>query len=88
MYNQYTDGKRVINITKRAYEVIYRSQGFIELKFIKDIEEAHEQAIKENVIKSLEKLKVEQLRDLAKEKGIEVHSKMKKEELIAALAGD
>lgn len=37
--------------------------------------------------KPLEKLKVDELRELAKEKGIEEFDKMKKEELIEALKG-
>ena len=57
-------------------------------KLIGDIEEAHDIAIKENYIKSLEELKVEELKELAKEKEIKGYSKMNKEELIAALAGD
>lgn len=36
----------------------------------------------------LKDLKVEQLRELAKEKGIDNYSKMKKEDLISALAGE
>lgn len=56
--------------------------------FVQDTIEVHEQGTKEDNIKSLESKKVEELKDLAKEKGIEGYSKMKKEELISALAGE
>lgn len=85
---KYIKGNKIIQATERAYEVIYKSQGFTELKFIEDIEKAHELAIEEDKIKSLENLKVEELKDLAKEKEIEGYSKMKKDELISALIGE
>ena len=37
---------------------------------------------------NLQDKKVSELKEMAKEKGIEGYSKMKKDELIAALAGD
>ena len=91
MFKEYIKGKHRIKATERAYEVIYKNQGYVELKeeltveeeLIEDIEEA-----KKDNIKSLEGLKVEELKELAKERNIESYSKMKKEDLISALAGE
>lgn len=55
-----------------------------EKNFIEDFEEAFDLAIRENI----EKMKVEELKELAKARDIKDYSKMKKEELIAALAGE
>lgn len=56
--------------------------------FIEDVDKAYELAIEENNIKSLEVLKVSELKELAKTYEIESYSKMEKKELIAALAGE
>lgn len=57
-------------------------------EFIQNIEEAHELAVKEDKINSFEKLKLEELKEIAKDKKIEGYSKMKKDELISVLVGE
>lgn len=54
--------------------------------FIEDIAEAFDLAIKENTIYLSDKT-VDELKDIAKEKGLEGYSKLKKEELIELLTG-
>lgn len=68
---QYTDGERTIFATDRAFEVIYKKQGF--------------EPVTED--KPFERMKVDELRELAAEKGIEGYEKLKKDELIDALKG-
>jgi hypothetical protein len=53
-----------------------------------DEEKVPEDEREETIETDLESLKVEELREMAKEKNIEGYSKMKKEELINALRGD
>lgn len=88
MLIDYSNGKKIIRATSKAYNLLYKYKGFKKINLIKDIDIAHEVALKENKTRSLEELKVDELKDLAKEKEIEGYSKMKKDELIEVLVGE
>lgn len=68
--NKYIKGSKVINATEKAFEVIYKGQGYVL------VEE------KEEEVKDMSKMKKEDLFAYATEKGIEVPAEVTKVEEI------
>lgn len=87
-----TDEKWLIQWFKnKGYEIIEEKPEInteIGEGFILDVDQAQDLAIEEDEIRTLDNLKVDELREMAKERNIEGYSKLKKDELIAALAGE
>lgn len=71
---KYTNGMDEIDVTKGAYESIYKPLGYFPV----------EDASKEE---NIEKMTVDELRKLASERDIDGFEKMKKAELVEALRG-
>lgn len=71
--NKYIKDKVVINATKKAYNTLYKEQGYVPYK---EVEEKKEE------VKDISKMKKEELLKVATEKGIEVTGSETKEVLI------
>lgn len=89
---------KVITATEKAFEVIYKGLGYekyniesnegVEKSFINDVEKSKDELDKPTKRETFNKYTVEQLKEVAKARGIKGHSNMKKDELINILAGD
>ncbi|WP_050607259.1 Rho termination factor N-terminal domain-containing protein [Clostridium niameyense] len=77
---KYTNGKREIIATERAFEILYKDQGF------KEIEE-HEETTQGDEEINLEDLTVKELKEKCEELRLEDYKNLKKEELIELLKG-
>lgn len=74
--NKYIKDKHIINATEKAYNVIYKVQGYVPYK------EADE---KKEEVKDISKMKKEELLKVVAEKGIEIPENATKEVLIALI---
>ncbi len=84
------DGK-IIEVTEKAYRVVYKGLGYKPYQEHEEETEAEENNVAEEVngdVIDYKSMKVDELRELAKARDIEGYSKMKKDELVAALRGD
>jgi len=72
--NKYIKDKNIINATEKAYNVVYKTQGYIPYK---EVEEK-----KEEVKKDISKMNKDELTKIATEKGIEVPENAKKDDII------
>lgn len=72
---KYIKGNKIINATDKAYDVIYKNQGYMEVKETEKTSELNYNSIS-----------FPELKSIAAEKGINTH-KMKKQEIINALEG-
>lgn len=79
---KYSKGERVIEATKRAFEVIYKAQGY------KEFNEYEDNAEVKLSREELEELTVPELKDMAKEADLSGYSSLNKGELIDLLVGE
>ena len=79
---QYSNGKRVIEATKRAFEVIYKAQGYKEYK------ETEVKTKEKLTKKELEEFTVPELKDMARGADVSGYSSLNKGELIDLLVGE
>ena len=70
--NKYIKGKIIINATEKAYNVIYKQQGY-EPYIVEE---------KKEEVKDISKMKKEELLAVATEKGVEIPENATKEVLI------
>ncbi len=71
--NKYIKDKHIINATEKAYNVIYKAQGYVPCN---EVEEKKEE------VKDISKMKKEELLKVATEKGIEIPENATKEVLV------
>ena len=75
--NKYIKDKHIINATEKAYNIIYKEQGYVPYNGLIQQTEG-----KEEVTKDISKMKKEELIVIAKENGIEIPEDAKKEDII------
>ena len=89
MYEKYTDGKRIIYATKKAYEVLYKRQGFRKAE--DELIDATERPVIENKqdrhIVGIDDITKTEISEMLSKKGIEHNPKDKKEVLYDLMVG-
>lgn len=81
---RYQKNGKVITASEKAYKTIYQPQGY-EPVCEGGVDETVDQNVVEENVTDLDEMTVEELKAVAKEKGITGVSALKKEELLALL---
>lgn len=79
---QYTNGSQVIDVSKGAYESIFKGRGYLPMKTILESEKGNQEEYEKE---ETQKATVKSLRAEALELGIEGCKGMNKEELLEAI---
>lgn len=98
-YNKYVKGEKEIMATERAFQVVYKDQGYLPAAEVEaaaeevteaeepadEAEGSEEETSEEDIREALNEMKVEELVEMAKAENMTGYSSMKKAELIEAL---
>lgn len=88
---KYTDGKRIINATEKAYEILYKARGFKPYdeedkpKFDKYTADNGVTVAVNSAESALIGLKKDELLEMAQDMQLDVSDKMTKTEIVAAI---
>ena len=82
--NKYIKGDKIIHATQKAFDIIYRSKGFVPY-----VENTNNESIENPVVEEIavdySKLKKDDLLKIAKEKGIEIPTGATKDVIIESI---
>lgn len=82
----YTNGTGEKLLTDKAYNVIYKNQGYKPVEDVKGDNGEDDKGLENGEGNNIEDYTLEDFKALAKEKGIKGYSKMSKEELLEKIS--